>query len=451
MLSSLSVNIDPALLKWSKWVSILLIARARNPIFWSSFLSLNPFIRKHLLLIFSSLQTKSNKAQSLLNSQTVERRIAKLSNLLSSFFLYLASADNDKIPKDYALIYIWINYYGHLNTPSDLNILVSPNLSSSLKIDYYKSKWVSSLYSNKEFVIFPLLFAQILSNYLTPTEYKLNQRYLSSSIKSWLLDPIWKNYSLGINYQKLNCLGLTKSYITLNFYIIGIMMLTNFKERFIDRFNEIKRTHSSLNIDTIIGLAKEFLYHVFNKSNSIANLIYCPNLISIFLISLTSPVLSYLRTSSVSRANSFATDHQKLFFKLYTKIVGIIAGFSTIYFNSIDSKPEFSCDNINDTSIKKPHSENIRYISKSFINALNLYLFRLILLSKWRITKENHPWLKVLKLKTWKRIESLIMCLGVWKVMNLNDYLKKKRRQQKLEVFERLENDFLMKTIDRVM
>lgn len=445
--------IDPSVLKWSKWTVFLLLARTPRPLAWSSALSLNPLIRKLLSRAYKNVYGTYGQLLA-----DVQRRIAKLSNFITSTILFVATADNVKIPKDYLLIYLWIGYYGVLNPPSALNILVSPNLSPFLKISHYRSETLSRLYENKEFIIFPLIFAQILSNYLTPTKYKLNQRYLSTSIKQYFLNPIWINYSLGVNSHSINWLGLFKSYLKHNAYLCGFFALANFKSRFLDAYYEIKH---GLNDDSIWNLVKNYFSYVFHKGNGMVNFIYSPNLISIFLISLTSPLFSYLKTSPKnSILNKTYSSHLKFFFKTYTKVIGAVAGFITLYANSMDLVPDFwykkkpvDYDDYNNSIyLQLSSNNNVRRISKTFLDGLNLYLFRLILLSKWRIIKENHPWFKLLKLKTWNRIEALVMCYGVWKLMNLNDFVRNNKfNLSSHEECERLEKETLVKLVNRIM
>ncbi|ODV64704.1 hypothetical protein HYPBUDRAFT_145467 [Hyphopichia burtonii NRRL Y-1933] len=445
-------NIDPSVLKWSKWIIILLIARAPRPVSWANFIALNPLIRKLLQRVVKTYRKDFELA-------TVKRRLSKLSNFITSVFLLFASADNDKIPKDYGLIYIWMSYYGELNPPSALNILVSPHISPFLKVNHYRSKWLTRIYRNKEYVIYPMIFAQILSNYLTPTRYKLNQRYLSSSIKKWLLNPIWINYSLGVGYHSLDWLGLFKSYLFHNVCIFSFIALTNFKARFLDRYYELKHKIYPIKTETYFGIIKNYLLYAFHTSNSIINFIYCSNLLSIFFITISSPILAY-SANPTSPANFFQRlylTHSKFFFKSYVKTIGALAAFITLYINSMDLLPDTGYhstayeNSLEDSFHNVRESKNVRRISKSFFDALNLYLFRLILLSKWRILKENHPWFKLLTLKSWNRIEAIAMSYGIWKIMNLNDFVRWNNIPENFRECARLQNESLIKLVDRIM
>ena len=224
-------RLDPSIQKWAKWVIILLLARIPKPLQWSSFLSLNPLIRRIVTMNYELIAKKTQ-------SENAKKHIAKVSNIATCCFLYFAVADNAKIPKDYLSIYILLNYIVNLNPPSAENISLS-RFSRFTKIDTY-SKTLRTLYSNKEYVIYPMIFGQILSNYLTPTRYKLNQRYLSGYLKTMILNPIWINFSLGVKSHRINWLGLIMTYVQHNVMAYLFFGLMSFKSRFLDHFYELK-------------------------------------------------------------------------------------------------------------------------------------------------------------------------------------------------------------------
>ncbi|KAK6203470.1 uncharacterized protein RJT21DRAFT_139208 [Scheffersomyces amazonensis] len=446
---------DPAIKNWIKWVVILLATRSPKPFLWSSFLSLHPKIRQ--LLLHKRIKQSLGKWS---DGVDVERRLKKTSNLVSCAILYFAASTNTRLPSDYLSIYLWINYYGILNPPSASSIMISPQYSKYLKIEYYKNDKLMKLYNNKEYIIYPMIFGQILSNYLTPTKYKLNQRYLSTSIKSRILNPIWINYSLGVNSEYLNWVGLLKSY-TIHHLMLGTVVgLYNFKDRLVDRYYALK--YKITRQETIAGIIKNFVMYVFHVTNSLINFAYVPNLIAIFLISLTAPMFAYLSNANfpVKGLRVHYMNHTKQYFKGYTRLIGFIAAFITIYLNDINIVPDVGYNRkkqlvnvkIDDLSYiqeeEEVKEENIRKISKSFINALNLYLFRLILLSKWRITKENHPSFSSLKLSSWRKLEALLACYGVYKVMNLNDFIKSSPDPRQ---YDHLRKETLIRVVDRIM
>ncbi|ODV78982.1 uncharacterized protein CANTADRAFT_51121 [Suhomyces tanzawaensis NRRL Y-17324] len=392
---------DPSVSKWIKWVLVLLVARVKKPLFWSSFLALNPLIRRVL---------QSSESQ---RDETIGRRLSKLSNIVTCAFLYLATHSNNGFPKDYVLIYLWMSYYGELDKPSDLRVLVSPQTSRYFKVETY-SPSVALLYQHKEYVIYPLIFGQLLSNYLTPTKYKFNQRYLSSSIKSQILSPIWITYSLGVRSHSIAWGRLFRSYAYHNLVIGAFVGLMAFKSRALDQYYELK--YGIVSGKSVADIVKQYGLYIFHKANSYTNFIYLPNIVSMLLISISASTLS-----------SMNLWNNKNFFKLYIKTIGFIAGFVTLYVNAQEFVPDFGY--LRDKSEKN----NIRTVSKTFLDGLNLYLFRLILLSKWRITKENHPSFRKLKLSSWYKIETILMCFGVYKIMTLNDFLKRHGGNTELE------------------
>ncbi|KAK6454863.1 uncharacterized protein RJT20DRAFT_52991 [Scheffersomyces xylosifermentans] len=441
---------DPAVSKWIKIVLVLLAARVPKPVHWASFLSLHPLIRRTVLE--PQLQTEIlNRIK--VDSKTLERRSLKTSNVISSAILYLATASTPSIPKDYISIYLWLNYYGKLNPPSAKDIVISPKYSQYLKIDNYKNKTLTRLYENKEFIIYPLIFAQILSNYLTPTRYKLNQKYLSSSIKKRILNPIWINYSLGVNSHYLDWAGLLRSYIFHNIALGLLVTAMSFKDKLLDKYYQLKY---GIKVDQSLSeIVKNYIAFVFHKANSTVNFIWAPNLISIFLISLTSPIFTYLSRPSFNPSGFqlLYMRNMKYFFKYYTKIIGFTAAFTTLCINSTGFIPDFGYKAPTESSqdVKKTDKKkNIRQVSKSLLDGINLYLFRLILLSKWRIIKENHPYFRLLNLASWQKLEALVMCYGFYKVMNLRDYIHTSDNLD-AEKAETLSKDPLIRLAETVM
>lgn len=425
---------DPGLSKAAKWLVFLLVLKVKKPVQWSAFLALNPTIRS---LLIDHIKPKRK------DPETVNRRVRKLSNLISVSFLYLAVSNNIRIPKDYVLIYIYMTYYGELNPPSS-KIIVSPTTAKYFKISAYKKdSLLRKLYEKKHFVIFPVIFGQLLSNYLTPTRYKLNQKYLSSSIKSLILNPIWINFSMGVNSQVLNWAGLLRAYVKHNVYLVAYFAVSTFREQFLTHYYELKN-------DTYRGnggvreIITNYAAYVANKANSMANFIYGPNLFSMFLLALTAPMLtkySMLRDAYLSNV--------KLVMKTYIKVIGFIAAFSTMCVNAMDFVPSFGYRPLDGDA--KSETSNVRRLGTTFMDGLNMYLFRLIILSKWRIVKENHPWFSILKVGTWERIESVVMCYGVWKLMNLNDYISKNKYGPASKECDRLALQPIMKGINKLM
>lgn len=415
---------NKSIVKWIKWVIVLLALRRDRPLRWASFLSLNPLIKKVIQKL-----VKRPEDYNVVASQ--------VSNLISSGLLFLAIVDNPKIPSDYGVVYVFSNYIGELNPPSHSQILVTPKSSRYFKLSYYKSAKLRYLYDNKHFLIFPMLFAQMLSNYLTPTTYKLNQRYLSSSIKSRILNPIWINYSLSHSTISLNVLGLVKNYLLHNLAFMAIYGVMTFKKRILDHYYEMKHNVYKANgLKTFNQVVLNYFSFISNRANSITNFIYLPNLLAIFMISLTS--------SSVK--SIYKSKHRKFFFKSYIKIIGFLSGFLTLVVNSKDIVPAVGYTPTEYDENDDDDTTNIRRISGKFFNALNLYLIKLIVLQKWRILKENHPIFQTIRLKYWNRLESLVFSIGVFKLMNLNDFLKFTKGKD-----YGIKENSMIKLIDRIM
>lgn len=419
---------NPSVGKLVKWILVLLLLRAKNPIRLTAFLSLNPTIRS---VINDWLRDHTR----LKDPETVDRRARKLANLVSVGILFLAVANNPQIPKDYWLIYFYTAYFGELNPPSS-RITVYPTLSKATGIDKLKKKfWVRYLYTRKHYVIYPVIFGQLLSNYLTPTRYKLNHKYLSASIKNYILNPIWVNYRLGVNSQLVHWVGLLQAYIKHNVALFGIYSLLSFKNRVIDTYYEA--TNGAFDLSRIKIILRHYIIFVGHKANAMANFIYGPNLVAMFLLSLTAPMLT-----RVGFLRNIYFGNMKTFVKNYIKSIGFVSAFATMSLGSLKLIQDYGYQ-------RQPGDpKNIRQISTDFYNSLNSYLLRLIILSKWRIVKENHRWFSIINIANWDRIEAFILCYGVWNLMNLNDYILKHPLQKECQ---RLEKESLIRAVNRIM
>lgn len=394
------------------------------------FLSLNPTIRSHL--------TEWIDAR-FKDRETVDRRVRKLSNLISVCFLYAALALNVNIPKDYLLIYLYMTYYGELNPPSS-KIIVLPTTEKWMKVSKLrKSSLVRRLYNKKHFVIFPAIFGQILSHYLTPTKYRRNHKYLSGFIKTRILNPIWINFSMGATSHSMNWMGLAISYARHNLLLLAYYGFVSFKDKVVDQYYELR--HGSLDSDTDMNLiVRNYVTYILHKANAMANFMYGPNVISMFLLALTAPLLT-----SVPAMQRFYVSDFKRTIKNYFKVIGFGAALGTMVLNSMNLIPDVFYKH---SGLSK---NNIREIGSSFYDELNKYLLRLMVLSKWRIVKENHPWFTTLKVGTWEKLESLVMCYGVWKLMNLNDFTARNQYGLVHAECQRLRSVPLMRGIDKIM
>lgn len=445
---------NSSLHSWVKWVIILHIVKLQNPIQWANFLALNKPIRQLLSYYQESLpMLRLNTAKDPPNEVT------KIANFITCAFLYFATVDMRSFSKDYILVTLLSAYHGELNPPSKSQILVSDSLSKPFKLSTYKSTSIYSplmkLYRNKEFILFPTLYAQILSNYLTPTKYKLNMMYLSPFLKRYILNPIWINFSLGRNYSRINWKNLATNYVLHNVVIAAVVAGYSFKDRVLDRFYAIKYGYGSP--DSEASVLQNYAAYVYHKSNSITNLIYTPNLVSILLIAVSSPMFTLLGSSRYPELHRLYVSNQKLVFKTYTKVIGFVAGLVAIQLNYMQMIPDWGYNKRVEAEFKVTgdnviYEEDIdevpsaRLFSKQFYNELNMYLFKLVVLSKWRILKTYHPLFSKLHLSLWNKLETVLMCFGFFKMMNLNDFINGHRTIES----ERISKDYSIKVANFV-
>lgn len=333
--------------------------------------------------------------------------IPTMSNALTCAFLYRASVVNPRVPKDYMLVYLFLTYVEKNPPSSDLQI---SQFSKYTKLSYYNSPFLTNLYSKKEFLIFPALFGQTLSNYLTPTRLGLNRKYQSGLITR-IMDPIWINFSLGVRSHAFNWTGLAQSYLIHNGIVTVIFLLLSFKVKFLDLYYKIKYGMSE---ELVATIAKSYMLNAFHLANSWTNFMYLPNLLSMLLIALSAPLMKPTRL--------------KFQFKAYMKSIGFVSAFLTLVANSMDFIPDWG--------LRGP--SNVRRLSKKSIDGVNDYVFQILVLSKYRILKENHAYLRGLN---WPRLEALAMCAGVYKLMSLNDSTTD----------EDVKNDPLVLAVGRIM
>ncbi|KAI5957427.1 hypothetical protein CANMA_004431 [Candida margitis] len=448
----------PSLHSWVKWVIILYIVRLQNPIQWANFVSLNKPIRQLLSYYRGSfsgvLGPGQRKASPSPNATT------KLANCITCVFLYFATVDSKAFPKDYALVSLLSAYHGELNPPSKSQILVSDSFSKPFKLSTYRSSGLyqplMKIYQNKECIIFPVLYAQILSNYLTPTKYKLNMMYLSPFLKRYILNPIWINFSLGRNYSRINWKNLVANYLLHNVVVAAAVAGYSFKDRILDRFYAIKYGHGKP--DSESSILQNYTAYVFHKASSITNFIYAPNLISILLIAVSASLFSTLGSNKHPQLHRFYMHNQKSVFKTYTKTIGLLAGLAAIKLNHLQLVPDWgynkrveaehaagnSADAIYEEDVEEEPAA--RLLSKQFYNDLNMYLFKLVVLSKWRILKTYHPLFSKVQLPLWNKLETALMCFGFLKMMNLSDFVNGHRTLES----ERISKDSMIRVANFV-
>lgn len=146
---------------------------------------------------------------------------------------------------------------------------------------------------------------------------------------------------------------------------------------------------------------------------------------------------------------------------MYLRVIGLTAGVSAM---SLQSKEiELLLLFEPKSWILEPQYETRRptkttqsqkypcFLEPDFYNDVSLYLAQLIVLSKWRILKENHPWFTLLKVGTWLRMETGLMCFLVWKIMNLNDYINKHSILAEDPELDKLKLSPWVKAVDRIM
>lgn len=424
--------------KWVAWVLTFLAFRVSKSAEWAAFLSFNLAFKRLLFDV-----KRLGLVREILNP---DKLISRLSNTASCALLYTASLRNKHIPKDYVSVYLLANYYGLLRPDKKkLKVCKDIELDKRLppKVLSKTRKVIDKVSSHKEVILYSLIFGQFLSNYLTPTKYRLNHKYLSGFIKNQVFNPIWLKYSLGVNYQRIDWLNLVGSYLLQNVAVMGIFAAATLKKRLIDKYYELIYTSKEQSLKDVV---KNYVMYCFHKGNSVVNFVYFPNLIAILLVSLTSPILRILNSPSKGMIYRWYKNHTKLFFKGYIKTIGFTSAFLALYFNTDEFIPDFGYSR--DPQLDTKEQGNIRVIPNGVLHMVNIYLFRLIVLSKWRILKENHPNMRVLGLRNWNRIETFLMCVGVYKLMNLNDDIK---HGELGEAGKRLRNNNLIKYIDKIM
>lgn len=169
---------------------------------------------------------------------------------------------------------------------------------------------------------------------------------------------------------------------------------------------------------------KDYVLLCVKKTKSIALFVYGISLTSMALLAVTLPLLT-----AGGIIHKLYTANPKLFIKNYIKFVGAGSALLAML-------------------VAVPRSE---HLSAAFFNGINGYLLNLIVLSKWRILKENHPWFTILRVGTWERIESLLLSYVVWETMNLNDTIRDNDDADKMAECRRLQDDRLIRVVDRIM
>lgn len=387
-------KVDESLVKLAKWLVIFLLARVRNPLKLAGFLSLNPLFRKSIAGSLRSIARDKS-----LSSE--QRCIDKTSNALTSGLLYSATVENASIPSDYIALYLW----GYYLTSVSRKFKKVKNAASNLvcgKVGVVDSIF-ARIYQNKEFLLYSVLFGRMLSQYLTPLSVSPDRKYLASLVKTRQFDPIWKCFSLSASAFHVNWLDLVKIYVKQNL-IIGSVLFA-----FANRGIIISRNFTS---EESRAQLKVTLSKTFKKVNAFLNSVYLQNILSFILLS--GSALTFSHWNSYSKLLKISSKRSTL----YRTIVGVI-GFISAYFSLyLNEKLSTGNDEKSKDSL----------ISKTFLNGLNVYLFRLMIVSKWRKSKDHLKYINWINKDVIKKTETALMCLGLFKIMNYNSYLKQNNK-----------------------
>ncbi|CAK7903311.1 hypothetical protein CAAN1_07S06854 [[Candida] anglica] len=361
--------------------------KARRPILWAAFLTLHPAIKA----VISTLSGSGGPCQN------------RVSNAASAILLYLASHDS-VVPKDYISLYFWMSYILGWADNHKSNALreKSPNgeplvptvkaVAANANVNEVNATTEEISTKLKDHVIFTrqslskiayaTIFGQLLSQYLSPTHF-MGKKHLNGTVKSRLFDPVWfQRTKCG---QSLNWKSVGKNYLAYNIVLATVFALAKFrsvKEK-VDRQrsgiflspNE-DRTPSS-------DIWKSFARSVVERANTLTNLVFVPNLIAIGLVSLSGVSLPFPDSRNFPR-------------KWFVKLVGFSSVLLSFLLNSFE-----------------PESLQL---DPTTLSVVTMYLFRLVLLSKWRTAKDI-----VLKGPNWNVIETALMSYGVYTYMNKQD------------------------------
>ncbi|CAN3500504.1 hypothetical protein DICA1_C06722 [Diutina catenulata] len=270
------------------------------------------------------------------------------------------------------------------------NSVVANGLSSALLLgatyDNYKSPndylfaFAASAYAPKiAKKWFPVLFGVLLSQFLSKGN-------IPATVSKYFLTPVWLNFAMGPGMQRVNLTGLGKLYVKYNIVLAAITGLVS-HQRVRDEANER-------------GPDQAFWY-LFHKSNAITNLIFAPNVISFVLLGLAAPFIPRL-TFLGSPRNTY---------RWYTGVVGAIAAFITLKANDMGLVVPF----------KYRGPENVRHLSESFVARINMYVARLLVVTRWRQFKVDQLVERDIKLEQFNRGEAIALSALVFHLFNTYD------------------------------
>lgn len=352
-------------LKFAGIAAALHALKAKRPFLWAAFLALHPAIKASLSALVLSGECSDTA-----------------SNGISSILLYAASVDS-VLPKDYVLVYIWMSYvimWGSkkakkLKEEQAQKIKGKADTILGCALKKYESLNLTSQTFNK--LAFSAIFAQLISHYLSHGSNH-NNKHLADFVRTKVFNPVWLHYSVVSRTHSLQWKAILKSYVKANLLLLAISAAFTYKG-FKEKLDQ-KKNGIYLNLTerpTTYELVMKWLKGAAINARSIINLIYLPNILSMILFFYTLPIGSIVGSKEPTLQN-------------YTKLIGFILSYIAVTFNYP--------------------------VNPKIFGAINLYLFRLIVLSKWRITKETR-----LPLPYWHKLEAIAMSFGVFTFMNLKN------------------------------
>ncbi|RKP29564.1 hypothetical protein METBISCDRAFT_28151 [Metschnikowia bicuspidata] len=171
--------------------------------------------------------------------------------------------------------------------------LLLQNIRASLK-DPLTVHWVSRLYRNKHWLVFPLL----------------NHRYLLGAIKNW---------------RSLNWRGLARAYTRHNAFVALYLLTTNFQAHVLAQLDYTKP--QPFNRD-VRALARSHLVASLHRGNAVTNRVYDTSVWSMLFSALTLPFLSAGGVvQQVYRVG------RKTFIKNYLMVLGALSALLAMWVN----------------------------------------------------------------------------------------------------------------------
>lgn len=222
---------------------------------------------------------------------------------------------------------------------------------------------------------FPIIFGTLLSQFLLPGSL------VPPSINKYFMEPLWLNFTMSPYVQRIDLNGLAQTYVKINVALAAVTSVFDFKK--------IKQ-----HIDSGFGATQAGLF-VFHRSNSLTNLIVFPNLFAFFLLGSLKNFAHYFPNR-----------------KWYIGAVGALSAWLTL--------------KIADWGVLNPLGYNgperdVRKYLPQLMERINLYLLRLMIVTKWRQWKSGHPVVDQLRIN---RGELVVLLALVWYLFNAYDDAK---------------------------